>query len=86
MGIKSGLHSAAWAARLEIARGLRRLADWVHEDDEYRLPGLHMVMVKGKGAQVIWGRGNSIGCPLFYRSDEYDKAFTPEGHYYEFDR
>ena len=80
------LHSIVWAGRLYVAEKLRALAEVIHEDVTYRMPGLNMIMVRGVGVKVIEGGSRQTpGCPLFYRSEDYDKAFTPEGDYYDFD-
>ena len=83
MGFKEGLNSAVWVARQGVADWLRKVAGKIAEDQTYRMPGLVARNVRGKGLRVSWRDSGAPGFDLFYRAEDYDKSFTPEGHYYD---
>ena len=74
---------ATWPVRKFVADKLRAVAGKIAEDTTYRSPGLVARFVRGMGIQVSWKDTGAPGFPLYYHEDDYDKAFTPEGDYYD---
>lgn len=83
MWSKDFILDLSWGVRSAVANGLRKVAGKIAEDTTYRMPGLVARFVEGKGIQVSWKSTGAPGFDLFYREDEYDKAFTPEGEAYD---